>query len=211
MQPCKRHARYLEGGDTLRSDSQTVWFMTQNTGKFREASSILAPSQIRVRQLKRSKLEIQSDQLENIAKYALNVALEHHEGPIVVEDSGLFIDSLKGFPGPFSSYAVKTIGLKGILDLLEHREHRAAFFRSAVAYGSVDSQTRIFTGIVRGSISRRIQGSNGFGFDPIFVPAGSNQTFGQTPDSRKNRRSHRAKAFLKFATWYRRQEPRPVR
>jgi XTP/dITP diphosphohydrolase len=179
--------------------------MTENPGKFREASSILAPK-IRVRHLRRSKLEIQDDQLENIAKYALMIALEHHKGPIVVEDSGLFIEALKGFPGPFSSHALKTIGLEGILDLLGNRTRRVAYFRSAVAYGSVDFRPRIFTGIVRGSISRRILGRNGFGFDPIFVPTGSHETFGQSQDALKNRRSHRAKAFMKFAAWYRHQE-----
>jgi XTP/dITP diphosphohydrolase len=190
----------------LPSDNQTVWFMTENPGKFREASSILTLCGIRVRHLRRSKLEIQADQLENIAKYALKIALEHYDRPIVLEDSGLFIESLKGFPGPFSSHALKTIGLQGILDLLGNRGHRAAYFRSALAYGSVDSRPRVFTGTVRGSISRKILGRNGFGFDPIFVPSGSSQTFGQSQNSLKNQRSHRAKAFLKFAAWYRHHE-----
>ena len=207
----KRHERFHEEEDILRSDDRTVLFLTENLDKFREASSILAPCRIRVRQLRQSKLEIQDGHLENIAKYALKMALEHHKGPIVVEDSGLFIESLKGFPGPFSSYSLKTIGLAGILDLLGNRARRAALFRSAVAFGSANLQPRIFTGIVRGSISRRILGRNGFGFDPIFVPTGSNQTFGQSEDSLKNRRSHRAKAFLKFATWYWQQQPRQVR
>ena len=185
--------------------------MTENPGKFREASSILAPFRIHVRQLRRSKLEIQDDRLENIAQYALETALERHKGPIVVEDSGLFIKPLKGFPGPYSSHALNTIGLEGILGLLGNRAGRAAYFRSAVAYGSANSQPRIFTGTVRGSISRRILGRNGFGFDPIFIPIGSNQTFGQSQGSLKNRSSHRAKAFLKFAAWLRQQEPRRVR
>lgn len=206
MRLSRRRARYHEGGDTLRSDDHTIWFMTENPGKFREVSSILAPSRIRVRQLRRSKLEIQDHRLENIARYALNIALESHKGPIVIEDSGLFIESLKGFPGPFSSYALKTIGLEGILNLLRNRKRRGAYFRSAVAFGSTDLQPRMFTGIVRGSISQRIIGRSGFGFDPIFVPMGSNQTFGQSQDSTKNRSSHRAKAFLKFAAWYRQRE-----
>jgi len=180
--------------------------MTENPGKFREASSILASRGIRARQLRRPKLEIQDQKLENIAKYALKAALDQYPGPILVEDSGLFIEPLNGFPGPYSSHTLKTIGLDGILRLLGKRSQRHAYFLSAVAYGTLHIRPRIFTGTVRGTISRRIQGTNGFGFDPIFIPTRSTQTFGQADSSFKNTHSHRAKSFLKFANWYRRND-----
>jgi len=177
--------------------------MTENSGKFREASSILASRGIRVRQLRRPKLEIQDPKLENIAKYALQTALDQQPRPLLVEDSGLFIEPLNGFPGPYSSHILKTIGLDGILHLLGKRRERHAYFLSAVAYGTLRKRPTIFTGTVRGTISRRIRGTNGFGFDPIFIPTGSTQTFGQASDSFKNTHSHRAKAFVRFANWYR--------
>ena len=190
----------------MQSGSPTVWFMTENPGKFREARSILESRGIRTKQLRRSKLEIQDERLEKIAIYALKTALERHPGPMVLEDSGLFIESLHGFPGPFSSQALETIGLDGILHLLGNSRRRRAYFRSAVAFGSNKVQPRAFTGVVNGTISRKILGSNGFGFDPIFIPDGSALSFGQADDSFKNRHSHRAKAFLKFASWYRRND-----
>jgi len=185
----------------LPSDNKTVWFMTENPGKFREARSILDTQGIRIRQLKRAKVEVQDASLEKIARFAVKTAPINPPGLLLVEDSGLFIDALGGFPGPFSSYVYKTIGLKGILGLMQGKR-RSAYFQSSIAVGSADLRPRIFTGIVRGSVSRKIAGTAGFGYDPIFVPEGFGETFGQTSEDVKNKNSHRARAFLKFAKWY---------
>jgi XTP/dITP diphosphohydrolase len=186
----------------LQFDKKPVWFMTKNTDKFREARSILGNQGIEIRQLARAKVEIQDSSLEKIARHAIKTASVDHPGLLLVEDSGLFIDALRGFPGPFSSYIYKTIGLKGILGLMEGRR-RTAYFQTSIAVGSASLRPRTFTGIVRGSISRRIIGSAGFGYDPIFITAGFKETFGQTDAEFKNKNSHRARAFLKFANWYR--------
>ena len=185
----------------MPSDNKTVWFMTENPGKFREARSILDTQGIRIRQLKRAKVEVQDASLEKIARFAVKTAPINPPGLLLVEDSGLFIDALGGFPGPFSSYVYKTIGLKGILGLMQGKR-RSAYFQSSIAVGSADLRPRIFTGIVRGSVSRKIAGTAGFGYDPIFVPEGFGETFGQTSEDVKNKNSHRARAFLKFAKWY---------
>ena len=185
----------------MQSDKKTVWFMTENPDKFREAKSILDFQGIKIRQLKRAKVEVQDTNLEKIARFAAKTASVNPPGLVLVEDSGLFINALGGFPGPFSSYVYKTIGLKGILGLM-HGKERSAYFQSSIAVGSADLRPRVFTGIVRGSISRKIAGTAGFGYDPIFAPEGSTETFGQTSKDFKNKNSHRAKAFLKFAKWY---------
>ena len=177
--------------------------MTKNTDKFREARSILDTQGIQIRHYQRPKVEIQDSNLEKIARYAAETASVNRPGLLLVEDSGLFIDALGGFPGPFSSYVYETIGLKSILGLMEGRK-RNAYFQTSVAVGSASMRPRVFTGIVRGSISRRITGSAGFGYDPIFIPNGFRETFGQTSPEFKNKNSHRARAFLKFAKWYKR-------
>lgn len=181
--------------------------MTENLDKFLEARSILDSKGIEIRQLKRAKVEIQDSSLENIARHAIETASVEHPGLLLVEDSGLFIDALRGFPGPFSSYVYKTIGLKGILGLMEGRRRRA-YFQTSIAVGSACLRPRTFTGTVRGSISRKIMGSNGFGYDPIFIPEGCDETFGQTSQEFKNKNSHRARAFLKFAKWYKQSRTR---
>ncbi|HVH14915.1 MAG TPA: non-canonical purine NTP pyrophosphatase, partial [Candidatus Angelobacter sp.] len=173
--------------------------------KFREARSILDSQGIEIRQLKRAKVEIQDSSIEKIARHAIKTASVDHPELLLVEDSGLFIDALRGFPGPFSSYVYETIGLEGILGLLEGRR-RSAYFQTSIAVGSASLRPRTFTGTVRGSISRKIVGSAGFGFDPIFIPEGFRRTFGQTSREFKNNHSHRAKALLKFAKWYKRSK-----
>ena len=185
----------------MQFDKKPVWFMTENPDKFREAKSILDTQGIQIRQLKRAKIEIQNRSLEKIARHAIKTASVDHPGLLLVEDSGLFINALKGFPGPFSSYVYETIGLKGILGLMEGRK-RGAYFQTSIAVGSAALPSRTFTGTVRGSISRKIIGSAGFGYDPIFIPEGFRETFGQTDAEFKNKNSHRVRAFLKFAKWY---------
>jgi XTP/dITP diphosphohydrolase len=186
----------------LPSDNKTVWFLTENDNKFREASSILAPFGLRIQRLNLAKIELQDPRPENIARYALISALRDHRKPILVEDSGLFIETLDGFPGPYSSFVYYTIGLQGILDLMRRYRIRKAYFQSTVAFGSPSIKPRLFTGKIKGRISNRILGNNGFGYDPIFKPDGSDRTFGQTSQSFKNTNSHRARAFQSFARWF---------
>ena len=192
-----------EEGAILPSGDKIVWFLTGNTNKFLEARSILTPFGIRVRHLRISKVEIQNPRLENIARFALKEALKVQRRPIVVEDSGLFIESVGGFPGPYSSFVYKTVGLEGILKVLDNHRDRKAYFQSTVAYGSPWISPRVFSGRVKGRIARTILGSSGFGFDPIFIPNGYNTTFGQTSQEFKNAKSHRARAFHSFASWFR--------
>ncbi len=187
-------------GAILLFDKTAVWFLTENRHKLEEARSILAPFEISIRPLRGSKVEIQSPHLETIAKYAVKQAIDNHAGLVIVEDSGLFIDALGGFPGPFSSYVYSTIGLRGVLKLLGPQ--RSASFRCSVAVGSRKMSPRVFNGIVRGRISSRISGQEGFGYDPIFIPENSTKTFGENSKEFKNECSHRAVAFRKFAEWF---------
>ena len=181
-------------------DKKLVGFLTENPHKLEEARAILAPYHISIRRLRGSKVEIQSPRLEKIARYAVSQATRNHSGFVVVEDSGLFIDALGGFPGPFSSYVYSTIGLKGVLKLLGPR--RRAFFQSSIAVGSRNMSPKVFTGVVRGRISSRALGRGGFGYDPVFIPENSTKTFGENSKEFKNEYSHRAVALRKFAEWF---------
>lgn len=181
-------------------DRKTVWLLTENPHKLDEARSILAPFDISVRRLRGPKVEIQNIHLEPIARYAVDQAVSDHAGLVVAEDSGLFIDALGGFPGPYSSYVYSTIGLRGVLRLLGSK--REASFQCAIAVGSRKMRSRVFTGIVRGQISSRVSGRGGFGYDPIFIPENSTKTFADLSKKFKNKHSHRAVAFRKLAEWF---------
>jgi XTP/dITP diphosphohydrolase len=148
------------------------------------------------------KIEIQSDRLQEIAPYAAQEASNRLGVSVVAEDAGLFIDSLHGFPGPYSSYVYSRLGTKGILTLMENVSRRDARFRSVAAFCAPSDKPRCFTGTVVGRIGQRPRGVGGFGFDPIFIPtSGDGRTFAQMTIKEKNRISHRAASFRKLSRW----------
>jgi XTP/dITP diphosphohydrolase len=114
---------------------------------------------------------------------------------ILVEDSGLFIDALDGFPGAYSSYIENSIGLDGVLSLLDGSYDRGAEYR-AVAIIDFGSRTLRATGVCRGRIADEGMGEQGFGFDPIFIPEeGDGRTCGQMSALEKSALSHRGRAL----------------
>src|SRR4030042_679240 len=113
---------------------RVVFFATNNVNKFNEARSILTEYDIAVGMLRVKVLEIQSDSLSEIAQASVKDTFNRCNLPIIVEDAGLFIDALKGFPGPYAAYVYKTIGNQGLLKLMEKEKARKARFESAVAY-----------------------------------------------------------------------------
>jgi len=143
--------------------------------------------------------EIQSDLIEEIAKEKAKSAFLQIGKPVIVEDDGLFIDALKGFPGQYSSHAFKTIGNNGILNLLAGSSDRSALFLSLIAFHD-GKNVSISEGRIEGKISDKIT-EGGWGYDPIFVPAGTSLTFAQLKE-KKNEYSHRKKALDNFARLY---------
>jgi XTP/dITP diphosphohydrolase len=174
-------------------------FVTSNPGKVKEAKKYFEPLGINVYQLKIEYPEIQADTLEEVAEYGLRWLSERIKNPFFLDDSGLFVDALKGFPGVYSAYVYKTIGYEGILKLLQGEKNRRAYFKSVVAYW--DGDIHMFTGIVKGEITEKPRGSGGFGFDPVFRPEGFDRTFAEMTTEEKNLISHRGRALRAFATW----------
>jgi XTP/dITP diphosphohydrolase len=186
--------------------SKTVFFATGNINKFNEARSILSTYGFAVALLRVKDCEIQSDSLKEIAQTSVINAFKQSNLPIFVEDAGLFIDALGGFPGPYAAYVYKTIRNSGILRLMEGVKDRRAKFRSVIAYcGKTLCEPRCFEGESNGEITlteHKAPGKAAFGFDPIFQPAGSSMSFAEMTIEEKNGFSHRAKAIRKFAEWY---------
>ena len=174
-------------------------FVTSNPGKVEEARKYLASLGIEVYQLRIDYPEIQADTLEEVAEYGVRWLAERIKEPFFLDDSGLFIPALSGFPGVYSAYVYKTLGIKGILKLMEGVEDRRAHFKSIVAYW--DGELHIFEGRVEGVITEEPRGTGGFGFDPVFKPTGFDKTFAEMTTDEKNRISHRGRALNGFASW----------
>ncbi len=189
------------------TEKKVAFFVTGNFHKFKEASRVLWEYKISAAMLNMDAVEIQDDNLESIARFSAQDAAEKSGLPVFVEDAGLFVKALNGFPGPYSSYAYRTLGNKGLLKLMEGEKNRDAYFLSVVAFSLPDGQLepKMFMGRVEGRITREEKGSQGgFGFDPIFEPLiGNGRTFSEMTVTEKNRFSHRAQAIGKFAEWYR--------
>ncbi len=182
---------------------KVIFFVTGNIHKFNEARRILAEYGIAAAMLRMKAKEIQDDDMENIAKVGALDAASKSGLPVIVEDAGLFVKALNGFPGPYSSYVYRTIGKEGILKILEGCKDRGAHFRSVVAFCSPRRVLRCFHGLVEGGMVEEVRGSSGFGFDPIFEPNEAlGKTFGEMTTEEKNMFSHRAQALRKFIEWY---------
>lgn len=179
------------------------YFATGNENKITEATFVLSQHKVQLKKLEGfEKLEIQHTNLEEIAKTALSLIIIGLNKLVFVEDSGLFIHELNGFPGPYSSFVFDTLGVAGILKLLEGSKNRKAEFRSSVAFGSNGKILAIFSAVTEGVIALEAKGEGGFGFDPIFVPMWNTKTFGQMELKEKSVYSHRSKALTKLVLWY---------
>ncbi len=203
----ERRGRYVDESKQAEFPlkGRVVFFATGNIHKFNEARSILTRLDIAVGMLRMKDVEIQSNSLMEIAQTSAREVFKRCRLPVIVEDAGLFIDALKGFPGPYAAYAYQTIGNAGLLKLMKKVENREATFKSAIAYCDSLDDPLCFEGKAAGEITKEERvgnGKSGFGFDPIFQPSGSAKTFAEMTLEQKNGFSHRAMAVRKFAEWY---------
>ena len=178
-----------------------IYFVSSNSNKYREIEQILSHYGVESHFVKMSLQEIQSESVQQIAEAKCTNAFDYLQKPVIIEDDGFYLSSLKGFPGQYSSFVYKTLGNQGILKLMQNRADRKAYFLSVIAYG--DGHTfKIFSGKTRGMISK-LATDGGWGFDPIFVPENTIETYGRLSLlNRKSFYSHRHKSIKKFSKWY---------
>lgn len=176
-----------------------IIFVTGNPHKVIEVTGILSPLDIEIVQNNCGYPELQEDDLAAIASFGAKLAANKLNNEVMVDDSGIFIEALGGFPGPYSAYVAKTLGNERILKLMERESNRNAAFKCVIGYCRPGEEVTVFSGEVKGKIAKSIRGNLGFGYDPIFEVDGV--TFGEMGDEEKNRISHRYRALVKFATW----------
>ena len=185
----------------IQKISSTLLFVTSNPNKALEVKKILNNYGINFQHMDASYQEIQSNSLKTIATESARCLYEQLKTPLFLEDSGLFIEQLGGFPGPYSSYILKTIGNSGVLKLMSNITNRSSKFESVVAYVENDKDIHLFSGIVLGKIANKQRGK-GWGFDPIFIPGKYNETYAEMGIESKQQMSHRFIAFTNFSNWF---------
>jgi len=184
---------------------------TRNTHKTREIQHILGPV-FKVRDLladsEVSEIRESGTSFEENAKLKALGVSRKVPGLVIADDSGLVVDALDGAPGIYSArYAGANATDRDKIDKLLGElarvgttpDARRARFRCVVALARNGSLLGSFEGIVEGTIANQVRGKSGFGYDPIFIPEGFEQTFGELPKEVKNTISHRAQAIRTLA------------
>jgi XTP/dITP diphosphohydrolase len=181
---------------------------THNAGKLREIADLLAPFGIEAKGA--AQLQLPEPE-ENGATFAENALLKARAGAAdsglvsLADDSGLCVTALDGAPGIYSARWAGpakdfAVGMSRIERELEEKKATdfSAKFVCVLALASADFAAETFEGEVRGHLEFPPRGKKGFGYDPIFVPEGLMQTFGELEPAQKHAMSHRARAFEKF-------------
>jgi XTP/dITP diphosphohydrolase len=183
---------------------------TRNRHKTREIQNILGPD-FMVRDLADTEVpEIRENgtSFEENAKLKALAASRQLPGLVIADDSGMEVNALGGAPGIYSArYAGPNATEREKMDKLLRElvrvratdDGRRARFRCVVALAQNGHLLGIFEGKIEGKINDTARGDSGFGYDPIFVPDGFEQTFGELPEEVKNTISHRAKAIRALA------------
>jgi non-canonical purine NTP pyrophosphatase (RdgB/HAM1 family) len=166
-------------------------FVTSNSNKWQEAQRILGYA------IERAELELDEPQAESVAAVALakaTAAFAKLGRPVIVEDAGVELHGLGGFPGPFIKYWEKLGGLESICRAADGLGNRGVRAVCALAICS-ERGNQVVEGSVEGLLSLHPRGSGGFGWDAIFVPQGEGRTFAEMTPSEKDARSHRRRAW----------------
>jgi XTP/dITP diphosphohydrolase len=173
-------------------------FATSNEGKLREAREVLGLS------ISGTSLEIDEIQSLDPVSVAQKKALAYYEKlkkPIFVEDVSLTFNAFMNLPGTYINDFYKSLGNVGLIKLLEGRKDRRATAQTTIVYIDKNKKSHIFVARINGSISTKVLGTKGFGWDPIFIPSGQPKTFAQMADGEKNKYSMRAIALKQFEVW----------
>ncbi len=182
---------------------KSVHFASSNMGKIEEVSKHLKNFGILVRGECIEIPEISSDDLETVAMEKAKAAANVTKKPVIVEDTGLYFEAYRDFPGTHPKFVFRSIGYEGIFRLLEGKS-RKAYFRTVVAYCEPGKEPKTFEGISRGEIKEKVSGKPDLAlpYDVIFRPEEEARTYSQMTKEEKAKTSHRAKALEAFARWF---------
>jgi XTP/dITP diphosphohydrolase len=192
-------SRYPQKGD-LGSDNSPSWldgvvFVTGNRQKLIEARRLcgfdLASVEVELP-------EIQSLDILKVLSYKADEATRHVTGPFIVEETGLELDAMNGFPGALVKWMLDSIGVEAIARIVESLGNDRATARCGLLLRDGDRLV-----IAEGSTSGRLvlpaRGENGFGWDPVFIPDGETRTYAELCPSDKDRLSHRGRAWQQLS------------
>jgi len=192
-------------------DNTSLVIASHNAGKLRETGALLRPFGLEVRSAADFGLE-EPEETESTfignARIKAHYAAEKTGLPALSDDSGIVVDGLDGAPGVYTADWAETpngrdfpMAMTKVWTLLEEKQApapRTAHFCCTLCLAWPDGHDEIFEGRVGGQIVWPMRGELGFGFDPVFLPDGETETFGEMDPTKKHGMSHRADAFAKL-------------
>ena len=190
-----------------------ILLATNNKHKLEEVRQILSPHGIIVYCIK----DLNLDYVEPIedgktykdnALIKANALKELTDLPIIADDSGLEIEALDNGPGLFSSRFASSMGgydnaFKYVIDKVKEKNNDKARFVCDIILVNTEDKPLLFEGICEGNIASEVKGDDGFGYDPIFIPDGYDQSFAELERKEKNSISHRGRALKKLLVYLR--------
>ena len=185
--------------------SMDIIFATHNEHKTQEARAILGENW-NLKNLREigcmEEIPETADTLQGNALQKVQYVVEHYHVNCFADDTGLEIEALDGCPGVYSAryageHCTYQDNVNKVLAEMKGENNRKACFKTVVAL-VLDGETHLFEGRVDGSIIEEPRGTAGFGYDPVFMPDGYNQTFAEMGDEEKNSISHRGRAMRKL-------------
>jgi XTP/dITP diphosphohydrolase len=190
---------------------QELVIATHNHGKLEEIEHLFETFKVKIRgagELGIIEPEETEDTFVGNARIKAHSAAKESQTPSLADDSGITIDALNGAPGVYTADWAETSGGRDFVYAMEKTQNalaevdathpRSAQFRCTLVLAWPDGHDEVFEGIIAGSLVWPMRGENGHGYDPIFLPDGYNQTFGEMDRWEKNKISHRADAFTKL-------------
>jgi XTP/dITP diphosphohydrolase len=196
---------------TRKFTGQELVIATHNHGKLEEIEHLFETFKVKIRgagELGIIEPEETEDTFVGNARIKAHSAAKESQTPSLADDSGITIDALNGAPGVYTADWAETSGGRDFVYAMEKTQNalaevdathpRSAQFRCTLVLAWPDGHDEVFEGMIAGSLVWPMRGENGHGYDPIFLPNGYNQTFGEMDRWEKNRISHRANAFTKL-------------
>jgi len=177
------------------SKKGTITIVTGNANKLREIKEILGEQFPYELVINGADLPEYQGEADTVSTLKCKSAFEIIKGPVIVEDTCLCFNALKGLPGPYIKWFLQSIGSEGLHKMLHGFDDHSAEAMATLAYcESPESEVILFKGITKGKIVSP-RGESGFGWDTCFQPDGHERTYGEMTKDEKNAISHRKRAI----------------
>ena len=186
---------------TTRMMEKKITYVTGNWAKIASAKQALEPLGFKIENIKMETPEIQANDVTEVSMYSAKWASEKLKCDVLKNDTGLFVEGLNGFPGVYTHYADETIGVDGLLKLMDGLQNRNAYFKESIAYCKYGNEPVVFEGVTHGTIDVKKSGKYGWSWDFVFIPDGKDKTLSCFPDEERWKLWNSTEAYKELAKY----------